>query len=477
MLLRNVALLLLCTSVAMCATLGHYLVKTKVVEVEKTVEEDAPVLNSAAVSDAVVEAASVDAAEEDVAAAAVEPEDDAPAAEEAEEILAVDQPVADNNEVDVLLADGATAEEPGADGDVLAGDIHAVEALTEEVVTQEQPHLGDDTAVEALAEEALTQEQPPSGDDTAVEALAEEALTQEQPPSGDDTAVEALAEEVVTQEQPPLGDDTAVEALAEEVVTQEQPPLGDDIAVEALAEEALTQEQPPSGDDTAVEALAEEAFAEEALTQEQPPSRDIPAVEALAEEALTQEQPPPEEEGNEITPVQTKPSLDRPSANEDKSSWGFNSLRSSFQTVHGYFDSLVELVGGRDGVCQYRCRHGDTPQPRAGYQIPEPNGCSSSLVGFQLDLGVPAMTKCCDQLDMCYDTCGTSKSDCDALFRSCLLDICSDLRKSLGFVSQVQACDSMADVLHNTVGTLGCRPYMNSQRAACVCVDEERDEL
>ncbi|XP_062256555.1 group XIIB secretory phospholipase A2-like protein isoform X2 [Platichthys flesus] len=446
MLLRNVALLLLCTSVAMSATLGHYLVRPKEVEVEKTLEEDAPVLNSAAVSGGVVEAASLDAAEEDVDAAAVEQEDDAPAAEVAEEILAVDQPVADNNEVDVLIADGATAEEPG-----VAGDTNAVEALTEEALTQEQPPSRDDTAVEALAEEVVTQEQPPSGDDTAVEALAEEVVTQEQPPSGGDTAVEALAEEALTQEQPPSGDDIAVEALAEEALTQEQPPLRDTLAVETLAEEAPTQEQPPSGDDT--------------------------AVEALAEEALTQEQPAPEEKGNEITPVQTKPSLDKPLVNEDKSSWGFNSLRSSFQTVHGYFDSLVELVGGRDGVCQYRCRHGDNPQPRAGYQIPEPNGCSSSLVGFQLDLGVPAMTKCCDQLDMCYDTCGTSKSDCDALFRSCLLDICSDLRKSLGFVSQVQACDSMADVLHNTVGTLGCRPYMNSQRAACICRDEERDEL
>lgn len=39
------------------------------------------------------------------------------------------------------------------------------------------------------------------------------------------------------------------------------------------------------------------------------------------------------------------------------------------------------------------------------------------------------------------------------------------------------ACESMADALYNTVWTLGCRPYMNSQRAACVCEGEERDEL
>uniref|UniRef100_A0A3B3ZB19 Uncharacterized protein n=1 Tax=Periophthalmus magnuspinnatus TaxID=409849 RepID=A0A3B3ZB19_9GOBI len=156
---------------------------------------------------------------------------------------------------------------------------------------------------------------------------------------------------------------------------------------------------------------------------------------------------------------------------EQSSRWSFNSIRNSFQNMNGYFDSLVELVGGRNGVCQYRCRYGEVPAPRPGYQLPEPNGCSSAFLG-QLDLGIPAMTQCCNQLDSCYDTCGTSKYDCDSNFRSCLHGICSDLKKSLGL-----ACESMADGLFNTVWTLGCRPYMNSQRAACICEEEEKDEL
>ncbi|XP_058508281.1 group XIIB secretory phospholipase A2-like protein isoform X2 [Solea solea] len=201
---------------------------------------------------------------------------------------------------------------------------------------------------------------------------------------------------------------------------------------------------------------------------------DSPAVEALG---VIQELPSSAEEDTEIKPVQTNQSSHRPSVKQDNNTWGLSSIRNSFQAAHGYFDSLVELVGGRDGVCQYRCRYGEVPQPRPGYQLQEPNGCSSSLVGLQLDLGIPAMTECCNQLDMCYDTCGTSKYDCDLEFRSCLHGICSNLKKSLGFVSQVQACESVADVLYNTVWTLGCRPYMNSQRAACVCDGEERDEL
>ena len=52
--------------------------------------------------------------------------------------------------------------------------------------------------------------------------------------------------------------------------------------------------------------------------------------------------------------------------------------------------------------------------------------------------GIPAMTKCCNQLDQCYDTCGSNKYRCDSKFRWCLHSICSDLKKSLGFVSKVE---------------------------------------
>lgn len=55
-----------------------------------------------------------------------------------------------------------------------------------------------------------------------------------------------------------------------------------------------------------------------------------------------------------------------------------------------------------------------------------------------MDMGIPAMTKCCNQLDVCYDTCGSNKYRCDSKFRWCLHSICSDLKKSLGFVSKVE---------------------------------------
>lgn len=63
---------------------------------------------------------------------------------------------------------------------------------------------------------------------------------------------------------------------------------------------------------------------------------------------------------------------------------------------------------------------------------------TSFSISQQLDLGIPAMTQCCNKLDMCYGTCGTNKYDCDAEFRLCLHSICTDINKSLGFTSHLQ---------------------------------------
>lgn len=38
--------------------------------------------------------------------------------------------------------------------------------------------------------------------------------------------------------------------------------------------------------------------------------------------------------------------------------WGIGAIRDSFETVNSYFDSFLELLGGKNGVCQYRCRYG-----------------------------------------------------------------------------------------------------------------------
>lgn len=101
------------------------------------------------------------------------------------------------------------------------------------------------------------------------------------------------------------------------------------------------------------------ATANKTETNSDRPAGDSLDLEAITGEDVSQKQPSTSSvvEGNDIRPVQTQQPLNRPLAHEDRG-WSLNSIRNSFQTVHGYFDSLVELVGGHNGVCQYRCRYG-----------------------------------------------------------------------------------------------------------------------
>lgn len=48
----------------------------------------------------------------------------------------------------------------------------------------------------------------------------------------------------------------------------------------------------------------------------------------------------------------------QPPAESSYSDWGIDTIRDGFETVNSYFDSFLELLGGKNGVCQYRCRYG-----------------------------------------------------------------------------------------------------------------------
>ncbi|XP_034007665.1 group XIIB secretory phospholipase A2-like protein [Trematomus bernacchii] len=444
MLFRTVLLLTLCVSTGMSATLGFYQAQAK--------EEEAPTVET--ITHGTVEAAPVSTAEEHVVPA--DPKEDDPPGDE--EHVAPSDPKEDDppaNEEHVAPADPKADDPPAEEEHVAPADPKENDPPAEE----EHVAPADPQADDPPAEEEHVAPADPKDDDPPAE---EEHVAPSDPQAEDPPANEEDVALVDPKEEDPFA---AEEPEANTIVGDNQ--VADVLEVDNVAAGEPEEDVP---------------VAEEPETRSDDAAGDAPALEDLTEaegEAVTQEQPEAEED-NDIKPVQTEQSQDEPEAaeeEEEENSWSFYSIRNSFQSMHGYYNSLVELVGGRDGVCQYRCKYGEIPKPRPGYQLPEPNGCSSSLVGFQLDLGIPAMTNCCDMLDMCYDTCGVSKNACDSEFRLCVHGICSDLRKSLGFVSKVKACESMADALHSTVGTLGCRPYMNGQRAACVCEGDQRDEL
>lgn len=158
-------------------------------------------------------------------------------------------------------------------------------------------------------------------------------------------------------------------------------------------EAALDQElgsDPPADthgvdNSTAGEAGVDLSAADGAGTDKDRPSGDASMLQAVTPEAATSKQPPPVKEGNDIRPVQTK-SPSRPLA-EDESGWSLSSIRKRFQAVHGYFDSLVELAGGQNGVCQYRCRHGKSHslESSLGCWCGRKNAFRGQFVGYWLN--------------------------------------------------------------------------------------------
>ncbi|XP_069486984.1 group XIIA secretory phospholipase A2 [Ambystoma mexicanum] len=152
-------------------------------------------------------------------------------------------------------------------------------------------------------------------------------------------------------------------------------------------------------------------------------------------------------------------------------------IRNGVHKIDMYLNAALDLLGGEDGLCQLKCNDGSKPFPRYGYKPAPPNGCGSEVFGVHFDVGIPSMTKCCNQHDRCYDTCGKKKNECDEEFQTCLSKICRDVQRTLGISQSVQACESTVELLFSTVIHLGCKPYLESQRLSCMCRYEEKIDL
>ncbi|KAI3353111.1 hypothetical protein L3Q82_019677 [Scortum barcoo] len=110
-------------------------------------------------------------------------------------------------------------------------------------------------------------------------------------------------------------------------------------------------------------------------------------------------------------------------------------IRNGIHKIDTYLNAALDLFGGDDGLCHFRLQ----ASASAWVQAPAmPNGCGSPLFGFQFDIGIPSMTKCCNQHDRCYDTCGREKHDCDEQFQDCLETICRNVQRTLGLAQSVQ---------------------------------------
>ncbi|CAG2061347.1 unnamed protein product [Timema podura] len=96
---------------------------------------------------------------------------------------------------------------------------------------------------------------------------------------------------------------------------------------------------------------------------------------------------------------------------------------------------------------------------------------TSKISSEQLPMG--EMTKCCDEHDICYDTCNQAKEHCDYEFKNCLYKICDKYEKTVG-ETVVKTCKAAAKMLFTGTITLGCKSYLDSQKQACYCTPNKK---
>ncbi|XP_050031256.1 group XIIA secretory phospholipase A2-like [Dermacentor andersoni] len=134
------------------------------------------------------------------------------------------------------------------------------------------------------------------------------------------------------------------------------------------------------------------------------------------------------------------------------------------------------MARGREGDvaegldCKFRCPRSLRPSPRAQYKSSS-NGCGTEA--FRLPASAlphPDFEACCNEHDLCYDTCLADKGQCDAAFDACMQRVCDTK-----VVTGKDSCVSTANLFMSLTKNLGCDPFINSQKQACVCKSD--DEL
>ncbi len=135
-------------------------------------------------------------------------------------------------------------------------------------------------------------------------------------------------------------------------------------------------------------------------------------------------------------------------------------------------DEFIENTIGED--CTYECPSPQKAIPKSGH-YPKSNGCGS--MDFLFDESEESFihveeefTICCNGHDLCYDTCGNDKDECDLKFKKCLYGTCKEKRYE--FLDS-KKCRLKAKLFFITVLGVGCQPYISAQKSACQCVKDE----
>ncbi|CAG0895743.1 unnamed protein product [Darwinula stevensoni] len=150
----------------------------------------------------------------------------------------------------------------------------------------------------------------------------------------------------------------------------------------------------------------------------------------------------------------------------------FGSRFLEFVKVALEFTAVINDAVEED--CLFKCPKGMKAMARTEYK-PNVNGCGSyGLMVSGESLPVSGMEECCNAHDLCYDTCGSDKDQCDLSFKRCLYKCCDDVNEELSLI-QLQACKAAAKVLFTGTTFVGCKAFQDSQNLACTCVHRKEE--
>ncbi len=108
---------------------------------------------------------------------------------------------------------------------------------------------------------------------------------------------------------------------------------------------------------------------------------------------------------------------------------------------------------------------GQLPKKKAGHK-PKSNGCGTGGLTLQT---TEETTACCDQHDFCYDTCNTEYKTCESNFRTCLKNVCAQYSTK----QDRDGCKQQNQIITMGTGLFGCGAYLESQKNACKCPNDE----
>jgi len=91
------------------------------------------------------------------------------------------------------------------------------------------------------------------------------------------------------------------------------------------------------------------------------------------------------------------------------------------------------------------------------------NGCGSltfNIDTFLKEIGDDVLIVCCNEHDLCYDTCGKKQLTCDTIFLDCMIQACQQLLS----LSNINRCQTDARILFWAVFFGGESFYQQAQQ-------------